>query len=79
MTAETNAALAYIRERYNVPASLHGRVRYTDHGHAQHGTIIGTSNAYLAVLPDSARRDDYVLIWPTSDGLEYLPGKAATR
>lgn len=40
--------LKYIRERYNVPAKIDGRVEYK----ARPGTIVGAKNGYLKIRLD---------------------------
>jgi hypothetical protein len=68
MAGSVHDSLAYIREHYNVPAHLGGRVRYTWRGDRL-GTIVGTSGARLLVRLDGDR--DWAPYHPTWE-IEYL-------
>ena len=69
MSASASETLAYIRDRYNVPAQLHGQVRYTGSGPARLGSIVGTSGASLLIRLDGER--DWAPYHPTWE-IEYL-------
>lgn len=45
-------SLAYIRDRYGVPAKRLGRVRYTHPHPPREGVIVGSRGAYLKVRLD---------------------------
>lgn len=75
MAGSVHDSLAYIREHYNVPAHLNGRVRYTWRGERL-GTIVGTSGARLLIRLDGDQGwSPYHPTWE----IEYLTGAEAAR
>ena len=62
--------MEYIRGRYNVPAKVGGRVKYTDtRGIAYLGTIVGSDGAYLSIKLDG---DEYPKNFHPTWNMEYL-------
>ncbi len=75
MATSVHDSLAYIRNYYDVPAQLNGRIRFTWRNANQLGTIVGTSGAHLLVLIDGDR--DPAPYHPTWE-IEYLPAEAVS-
>lgn len=69
-----NSDLQYIRDYYQVPAEIGGRVRYT-YGGERFGTIVGAREARLLIRLDATEKAEP--FHPTWE-LEYL-GSGNTR
>lgn len=73
MTVDLN----YIRDHYQVPARLEGRIRFTwaQWDGDRNGSIVGADGARLKVLFDSG---EFGHLHPTWE-IEYLPTEAVAR